>query len=338
MGMNNTTIKDVARLSGTSVATVSRVINNKTVRKENYNRIVQVMNELDFKVNNQARSLKTNKTMIVGVVIPRLDDVYFMKVAKAIQIHLSRKGYFMFLVDTDKNFDNEQMQVKRLVEEKVDGLIVVPSTNKGAYLKEYADRTSIVVLDQLLDDFEADTVVTDSINCVYESVEMFVRNGHRRIGIICGPQYLFTAKERLEGYLRVHEDYKIPIRDNLIKIGNYDVVSGYNLMKEFMEMDESDRPTAIMATNYDITKGVVMALQETGCKIPDDYSFIGYDFEELATLFSPSLNIVVEAIEEMGERIVDVLYKSMNGLHKKDAYEVFRVKPSLIIRDSVKKI
>lgn len=332
------TIKDVARVSGTSVATVSRVLNNKTVREENYRRIIRAMNELDFKVNNQARSLKTKKTMIVGVVIPRFDDVYFMKVAKAIQIHLSQKGYFMFLVDSDKNFENEKRQVKRLVEEKVDGLIVVPATNNGGYLKEYADRTSIVLLDQQVDDFEADTVVTDSVNCVYESVEMFIRSGHKRIGIICGPQYLFTARERLNGYLRVHEDYKIPVDEKLIKITGYDMASGYNVMEEFIGMDESVRPTAIMATNYDITKGVVMAMQENGCRIPDDYSFIGYDFDELATLFSPSLNIVVEAIDEIGECAVNVLYKSMKGLKSKDVPEVFRVKPTLIIKDSIKKI
>lgn len=332
------TIKDVARESGTSIATVSRVINGKSVREENARKILETMERLSFNANVHARCLRNRKTGIVALLIPNLEHVYFMKVAKAIRYYLDKRGYAMLLADSNDCLEEEIKQIKMLVDRNVDGLLIAPATDTGEHLKQYVSKMPIVLLDQILDDFEADAVVPDNINSVYDSVQCFIRSGHKRIGIICGPMGSFTARERLLGYKRAHEDYKFPLNEKLIKSRKYDVQSGYDLMNEFMAMEPEQRPTAIMATNYDITKGALMAVQERDLHIPQDFSFIGYDFEEVTYLFTPKISIIKEDINEIGRRVVDVLCKKMEQEKNVPSSEVYRVGYELIKKDSVQKI
>lgn len=331
------TIKDVARESGTSIATVSRVINGKTVKEKNYIKITEAMNKLNFSVNLYARSLKTQKTMIVGIVIPDLADVYFMKVAKVIQENFYKRGYSVFLVDSNRNHQREMEQVKLLASKKVDGLIVTPVTNKGDYLKSYIDELPIVLLDQLVEDFETDAVVPDNITCIYEAVKYMIKNGHKRIGFIGGQPDLFTAKERLLGYQKAHQDMGVPIFEDLIGRRAYNEESGYEIMKTFWNKNPDQRPTAVIATNYDLTKGAIIAVRENNINIPKDLSFVGYDFEDLAILYTPQLSIIMEPMQSIGEKVVDVLCRKMNqeiDLHSKGIY---RVEPTLMKYGSVKK-
>lgn len=331
------TIKDVARESGTSIATVSRVINGKSVKEQNYLRIREAMERLHFSVNLYARSLKTQKTMIVGLIIPDLADVYFMKVAKIIQEGFYKRGYSVLLVDSDRKYEREKEQVALLASKKIDGLIVTPVSNKGSYLKDYIDELPIVLLDQMVEDFETDAVVPDNITCIREAVKHMIRNGHRRIGFIGGQQDLFTARERLEGFRQAHKEMGISVCEELIRLKFYNEESGYEAVQSFWELPEELRPTAMIATNYDLTKGAIIAVREKNIKIPKDLSFVGYDFEDLAILYSPQLSIIVEPMQQIGEKVVDILCRKMNqeiDLHSKGIY---RVEPTLMKYGSVRK-
>lgn len=330
------TIKDVARESGTSIATVSRVINGKSVREQNYIKVKAAMEKLDFTVNIYARGLKTQKTMIVGIVIPDFEDIYFMKVAKAIQESLYQHGYSVFLVDSNRQADREEEQVKLLMSKKVDGLILTPNSSKGAYLKKYADHAPIVLVDQLTDDFEADAVVPDNITCVKNAVMDMIKKGHRRIGFIGGQPPLFTVKERLEGYLSAHRELDMPIDMELVKCRAYTEECGYEFMKSFLDMGIEKRPTAVIATNYDLTKGAIVAVKEESIRIPEDVSFVGYDFEELAFLYNPKLSIIVESIQEIGDKVVEVLCNRMNHDAEIPVNQVHRVSPHLMRNGSVR--
>lgn len=332
------TIKDVARVSQTSIATVSRVINGKTVKEENYIKVKEAMEKLNFSVNTYARSLKTQKTMIVGMIIPDLADVYFMNMAKVIQEKLYKRGYSVLLVDSNRNYDREQEKVELLISKKVDGLILTPVTNKGGYLKRYIEETPIVLLDQLVEDFETDAVVPENKKCIYQVVKDMIRNGHRRIGFLGGQQILFTAKERYQGYEQAHLDMGMPIHSELVKCGTYSEKWGYKSMKQLLQMEESKRPTAVIATNYDLTKGAIIAVREANISIPDQLSFVGYDFEDLALLFYPQLSIIVEPIQSVGEKVVEILCGKMDRNIDLLSKGIYRMEPKLMKHGSVKRI
>ena len=163
------------------------------------------------------------------------------------------------------------------------------------------------------------------MNASYNAVEHLITRGHREIGIICGPQDIYTAQERLKGYLRVHEDYGMQVDEN-IKYGDYGIQSGYDMMKSFIK--ESGRVDAVFVTNYEMTLGAVMAINEMNIRIPDELSFIGFDNQHLATVVKPNLTIVVQPIRQIGECAAELLLRRLNG-DKTNHPAVYRLKTEL---------
>lgn len=330
------TIKDVAKRSGTSISSVSRYINGNQIRESNRVKIEQAIKELNYEVNISAKSLKTNKSMIVGIVIPYLTRIYDVSIVKGINNVINQNSYYSFIIDTDNDFKKEKEALDFLYNKKVDGVIVFPSSDdKSIYQKFIESNIPIVFIDQKIDSIKGSCVVADNTNAVYQAVEYLIKKGHSDISIICGPQNMFTAKERLLGYYRALNDYGIPVREELIKSGEYDMYKGYDRMIELIDMP--NRPTAVIVTNYDMTKGAVLALNERNINIPEDISFIGYDEYDLTNLYKPKLSIIMQPMMQMGEKAANVLLKLMKG---DESYynKVYRLKTEFIENKSVKKL
>lgn len=330
-----TTIKDVAKLADTSISTVSRVLNDKSVKDETRKKILESIERLDYKVNKQAQGLRTNESMMVGVVISSLTHSYWMKIVKNIQKHLHKYDYNLLLVDTEGDIAKEKKRLKFLLDKNVDGIIIAPISSEFIHIKEIGQEVPLVLLDNLLDDFQEDAVINDDINNVYSAVEILIKNGHREIGVICDNS-CYTGQERLKGYQRAFEDYRLQINKDFIKCAKYSVENGYSLTKELMEM--SPRLTAIIPTNYDFTKGSIIALNELHIAIPQDLSFIGYDFEDLNYLFAPPLSTLKGAFNEIGKEAADLIYKKMKGFKNSDVIEIKRIKGTIISEKSVQTI
>ena len=176
-------------------------------------------------------------------------------------------------------------------------------------------------------------VLIDNLNASYDAVEQFIISGHKRIGIINGPQNVYTAKERLKGYRRVHKDYSVEIDDDLICYGDYKIDSGYSMCNQLLNL--SQPPTAIYITNYEMTLGAIMALNERGVKIPDEVSVIGFDNLQLARIIQPPLSIVSQPMKKIGETAANLLLKRLSG-NKGNYPEIIRLKTDIIIRGSIK--
>ena len=150
-----------------------------------------------------------------------------------------------------------------------------------------------------------------TLNASYDAIEHLIVKRHRRIGIICGPDSVFTAEERLKGYLRVHEDYSMKIDESLIKKGDYEIDSGYKLMNVLLE--EQYPPSAVFVTNYEMTLGAIMALNEKNINVPEELSVIGFDNLHMAKIVKPSLSIVVQPMEQIGGIAAKILLKRLKG-------------------------
>lgn len=331
-----TTIKDVAKKTGLSIATISKYINGGNVLEENRIAIQSAIEELNFKVNEMARGLKTNKTKMVGIALPNLNNLFFTSIVSKIEDVLLEYGYGTIICDYKQEYNLEKKKLEFLVSKSVDAIVLVPTGEEEKEVKEILEKgISVILIDRLLKGVECDAVLGDNLNSSYNAVEHLFTMGHKRVGVIIGPKEMYTAKQRLQGYCRVYEDYSYGIDHSLIKYGDYKMNSGYTLFKELMNMDNP--PTAVYVTNYEMTLGAVMAINEMNMKIPEDVSLIGFDNMDLVKVLNPPLSVVIQPIESIGEVAADLLLKRMNG-DNSGFPSVNRLKAELIITESIGKV
>lgn len=327
------TIKDVAKLAGVSTATVSKYINGITVKEQNRAKIAEAIRTLDFKVNAIARGLKTNKTMTIGVLIPSLENIFSTSIVSHIEQILLQHGYSTIICDYNQDISLENGKFDFLMGKSVDGIILMPLGITEDRLRNAMDNdVSIVLIDRPMRGLDCDVILVDNLNAAYNAVEQLITMGHREIGIICGPQNIYTAQERMKGYKRVLEDYNMPVGEENIKYGDYEVQSGYDLAKELLERRAP--PTALFVTNYEMTLGAVMAINEMNIKVPAELSFIGFDNLQLARVVKPNLSLVVQPIQQIGESAAGLILKRLKG-DKSNFPSMLRLKTELLKGQSI---
>ncbi len=319
------TIKDIARETGLSLATISKYMNGGHVLEPNRIRIEEAVKKLDYKANFFARGLKTNRSMTVGVLLPTISSPFFGKVVAVMDQQMRAYGYHCLVCTYDFDPQLEREQLRFLIHSNVDAVAVVPEHIGAEELQALVGRTPAILIDRLIPGFSCDAVVADNLGAIYGAMEYLFQRKHRRIGIIVGPQDISTARERLVGYRRVYEDYCLPLDEDLIRIGNYDLESGCRLFNELMDME--DRPTAVCVTNYDMTIGAIIAAHERGVSLPGEVDFIGFDNIELCTVVTPPLPIVEQPMEEMGRAAARRLLARLEG--DQDPPQLLRLKSRL---------
>ncbi|HEX3045770.1 MAG TPA: LacI family DNA-binding transcriptional regulator [Bacillota bacterium] len=330
------TIKDIAKETNLSLGTISKFINGGNVLEENRVLIETAIKKFDFKVNELARGLKTNRTMVIGVLIPSLGNIFCTSIISNIENILLQNGYGAIICDYKEDPVLEYDKLTFLLNKMVDGIVMMPlKCDERQVTDIIAKGTPVVLIDRMIQGVNCDVVLVDNLNASYNAVEHLITNGHKRIGIITGPENIYTAQERLKGYIRVHEDYAMGIDHNLVKYGDYHLQSGYDSLLQLLNL--SNPPTAVYVTNYEMTLGAIIAINERNLKIPDDLSFIGFDNLELARIVKPSLSIVVQPVEQIGETAAQILLRRLKG-DQIDFPVVERLKTSLLIKESVRNL
>jgi LacI family transcriptional regulator len=255
------TIKDVAKYTGLSIATISKYINGGNVLEENRIMIKEAIEKLGYKRNDMARGLKTNKTKTIGVLIPSLENIFFTTIVSIIEDILLEEGYGIIICDFKENKQLERKKLEFLINKHVDGIIMVSYGENNDYIKELTDKeVPVVLLDRMIRGLDLDVVLADNLNASYQAVEELIMKQHKKIAIICGPENTYTADERRKGYIRVFHDYNMEVDESFIYTGDYSVESGYNHMEAIWK--RADKPTALMVTNYEMTIGAIMAIND----------------------------------------------------------------------------
>ena len=301
------TIKDVARATSLSIATISKYLNGGHVLPANRARIERAVAELGFQVNALARGLKTSRTMTVGVLIPDLLNLFCTTLVSNVENILNSHGYSMMLCDYGRDPEQEASKVRFLLNKRVDGILAVPQRGWDVRVA----GVPVVFVDRAIEGIVCDTVLVDNRAASYRAVDALLRRGHRRVGIICGPQDIYTARERLTGYRSAHADHGLPVEEALVQVGDYEAEGGYVLTNALLDM--ANRPTAIYVTNYHMTLGALMALNERNVRIPEELSIIGFDNLNLARVVKPALSIVVQPMEMLAQEAAAVLLRRMAG-------------------------
>jgi LacI family transcriptional regulator len=307
------TARDVAKQAGVSTSTVSRVMNHDPrISPETRDRVVKCIEDTGYRVNQIARSLKTNRSYTIGFLCPELSNDFFMKIAEGIEMELGKYGYSMVVCSSNGTIQGEEERIRLLYEKCIDGLIVIPATNSGSHYQWIKDlRIPVVLADRLAEGFSADAVLVDNFNGTYLAIEDRIRQGERRIGYIGGDLALTNARERDDGYRKALESYSIQIDDSIIKYGDFHTESGYSKMKELMQQENP--PGCVFIANRYMHVGATKYLIENTAPSEKAVSIVSFDDLELVSSLGFCKVVVRQPTLEIGITAAKLLYDRVNG-------------------------
>lgn len=307
------TIKDVARLAGVAPSTISKYINGGNVRQENIESIRNAIAQLEYRADPFARGLKAKRNRSVGVLIPDMTAPFYGNVVMSLSRAMRERDYHCLMSCYSANHGMERDNLKFMLTCGIDGLVYAPEDLSAEEFHELTANCGIpiVMIDRMIQGVDVDTVLVDNTEIVYQAVNRLLDNGHSRVAIITGPKSVFTARERMVGYLRALSDRHILYDDKLIICGENDFATGYRSCDILMR--QKDRPTAVFTTNYDITLGFITAARERGLHIPEDVDVFGFDSVETCSMMKPPLPVVQQPDHLIGKTAAEFLLDRLDG-------------------------
>jgi LacI family transcriptional regulator len=323
------TIQDVAKTAGVSVSTVSRVLNGKIdVASETQDRIRSVIDDLGYTTNLAARSMRSFKKNMVGLIMPDIAYPFAIEVMKGVNQAIAQSEFDLLVYTTGDvrksgRASHEQKYVSLLSNSITDGVIIVaPVTG------EFSTDAPIVSIDPLMSDPDYPSVHATNYKGAMEAMEHLLNLGHKRIGFISGRAELESANRRLKGYRDALETAGLPVDERLIAPGDYTTETGAKCARELLSLE--NRPTAIFASNDQAAMGVYQVAAEFGLRIPQDISVIGFD--NIMESKYLRLTTVDQFISEMGFVATQMLIKLINGESLTE--QTYQMQTQLVIRNS----
>jgi DNA-binding LacI/PurR family transcriptional regulator len=327
------TIKDIARYTGLALSTISKYLNGGSVRENTRIKIEEALSVLDYKRNEAARSLKTNKSMTVGILIPNLRSHFDTTIIAMVEEELTRAGYSVIICGYHQSLALEREKLRFLIQKRIDGLITIPS---GANHREIGDfmeeGRSLVFIDRPVPGIEADTILVDNEPSCYLITKYLIEKGHRSIGIICGSSETYTSRERLNGYLRADKETGNPVDVNLVCYGDWSRQSGYDFTRDLLSRPEP--MSALISCSDDTSIGALQAVSQLSVSIPETLSMISYDLLEFADVFRPAITTIEQPVSEIGRMAAELLLKRMGGADGEPRRTIV-MKTSFVERGSV---
>lgn len=328
-----TTLSDIARELGISKMTVSRAINNHPeISPETRARILETAQRMNYRPNQHARALTTNRSYLLGVVVPDLMHSYFAEICRGIEAVARPLSYQNLICNTDEDGVKEIGEVEALLP-RTDGLILASSVapeETRFYRRIIKEGAKIVLIDRRLEGLRCPAVTTDDVQVGILGTEHLIRLGHRRIGHLRGT-LASTAAERFEGYKQALAKHRLPAHPSLIRDCGFTERDGYEAMSEWLR--EGTVPPAIFAANDPAAIGAMSALTEAGLQIPDDVAIVGGGNIHYGDMLRVPLTTVAWSTIEMGQAAAHLLLEMIEG-KKRGASQRVIIEPELVIRES----
>lgn len=326
------TIKEVAKLAGVSVSTVSRTLNNgKYIKGKTKNKIIKVIKECEYRPNIIARGLRTKKTNSIGLIVPDITNEFFAKMALSIEKKLSEMNYNLLLCNSEENQEIERRYIKTLLDKLVDGIIFI-SSGYDENLSLFTENIPIVMIDRKISLNNIVFITSQNEEGGYLATKHLVENGCRKIIMLKDEKVVSTMISRFKGYKKALREYGLPFDPNLIIELE---ISREAVKEKILRIHNQIKFDGIFAGTDLLAIGAVKALIKLGYKIPDEVQIVGFDNIAAADFYNPGITTISQQIEKMGEKsaqiIVDIIEKK-ESIEPKSYY--FPVK--LIKRDTTK--
>jgi DNA-binding LacI/PurR family transcriptional regulator len=325
------TIRDIAARAGVATMTVSRVINQSGyVSQEVREKVELAVKELNYHPNGLARSLKRQRTQVVGILLPDIANPFSAELVRGIQEVLLQRGYSSFIGTSERSLEREQSELRALFDHRADGIIVATRETKAGndFLLQLTERgVPMVVVGRTLNHPQVDRVTADHWKGGYEAVEHLVSLGHRRIGFVGVSPINGAGLRRYQGYLDALRDHRVPVDEKLIVgparqsgPGYSTQDDGYEGMKRLLALRRP--PTAIFARNDFTAIGAMCAIRDAGLSTPQDIAIVGFDNVPLAAYTAPPLTTVDQPTAEQGQEATRLLLDRIEQDRTRERREV----------------
>jgi LacI family transcriptional regulator len=305
----SSTYKDIKRLTGLSLSTISKYFNGGNVRPQSRQAIEAAARKLDFRINDFARGLKSGRSMSVGVLIPELDSSFHTTIMRQVGQFLRRRGYSCLVCECNADKSVERDALSFLIDKRVDGIITIPLDSSGSHLElARARKVPVVLVDRKATAFETDAVLIDNFSAGEMAAGFFMQRGHKKAAIICGPSGVYTMGERRRGFVQAFNN-RFPDADVRALEVDFSIEGGYNAAKGLLKSDCDI--TGVFCSNYELTLGALTAMNELEVKYPEDISLIGFDSIGLSKVMNPPLTLVEQPMAEIAKMAASLLLKRL---------------------------
>lgn len=327
-----TSIRQVARQAGVSIATVSRAlttpdkVSDKTLKK-----VLAQVERSRYKPNLLARNFRSKRAYSVVVLVPNIANPFFAEIIRGIEQVAQQHGYAVLLGDTEGREDREDYYVGLVETRQADGLIQLhPRLPKAARGANGSLEIPLVNACEYIEDAPCPRVGIDNAAAAREMTKYLLDLGHRRIGVVLGPDSSPLTSERLRGYKLALRAAKIAFDEGLIAQGDFTMSSGRAAAEKLFKAKQ--QPTAIFCFNDEMALGAIRFLKSTGRCVPQDVSVVGFDDIEFASFCDPPLTTIEQPTREIGNKAMSLLFDMLNGAKAEPSMHTLPIK--LIVRDS----
>lgn len=337
-GRTQVTIREIAKEAKVSLGTVSHVLNRTAVvSEEKKTAVLEAVEKLGYKPNQAARMLKNKNSKTIGLLIPDIGNPYYAELARGVEDMANRHDYTVLVCNNDRNPEKEERYLSTLANKQVDGVIIVKLANELGKLKKYFAPGQIVLIDsgKLPEEEEnslIQTVNLDEREGTSLAMNYLYHNGHRNIAHIAGLLESNSSRERKWEFCHFMNGIGVADEQLLIENGKYSYYGGYQAMKTILERDHTI--TGVFAANDLMGMGAIQAIHDSGRKVPEDISVIGYDDIEPAEYCTPKLTTIRQPKYEVGQYGMAL---ALRALGEEDVIVPLLPRNSLVVRQSVQR-
>lgn len=332
--MSASTMEDVAKAAGVSVATVSRVLNkSSSVAQSTREAVLDSIKRLDYRPNLLGRNLRRTETKLVLALLPNIANPFYSLIVKGIEDVAQRNGYNVMLCNTDSNADREQVYLELLKNRLADGVIIMASEIGGDELTAINGHFPVVQCCEYKEGAKVPLVSIDNYFAAKKVAKHLISLGHKRIGMISCKNSFLSTKRREQGFRSALEEAGLEFDDRLVVYGNYSFKSGHRMATNLLML--SERPTAIFAISDIMAVGVLRAAREKGLSVPEDLAVAGFDNISFASMCNPMLTTVSQPKYDLGCTAMELLIRKIRG-DLKEPVDII-LENELVIRESTMK-
>lgn len=335
--MKKININDIAKITGFSTTTVSRVLNGKAeqyrIAKKTQKEIESAAKKMNYTPNLFATNLRTGKSNTISLIIPSLNNPFFASISSEINSEIRKYGYTTIISDSDENPEIEKMDLEQLRARNIEGLIIVPCSNQWKYIKDLYDQNMpIVCIDRYFENLDIPYVSTDNYYGAFHATQLLIKYGHNNIACIQGVQDATPNRLRVKGFTEAI--IEAGIKNKCIVGNDFSIQNGYLETKLLLQQKKT--PTAIFALSNTIAMGCIRALKEENKSIPDDISLITFDDHPYLDYLETPLSCVAQPISDISKIAVKFLFSIID---KRDVnVSQVLLKPVIKLKESVKKL
>ncbi len=327
-------LNDVAKLSGYSIATVSRVINGSDkVTPSTRESVEKAMESLGYLPSRVARRLRQKGGLrhLLGVILPNIQNPINAEIARGIEDIAYANRFAVILCNSDDKYEKEKFYLDVMRAESVDGVILPPNQESNAAVLEVIEKgMPVVLVDRAIRGVQVDTVEVDNVIGAKAAIDHLIQLGHTRIAMIAGPGSISNSRQRKRGFEKAFKEANLPIDPELVRTGDYTQSTGRALAEELLDL--TSPPTAVFASNNFMAVGALEAIHKRNLRIPEDVALIGFDDFPWAESLDPPLSVVKQPAYEVGQTAAQLL---LDRLSNPDLpISKLRLSPELILRKS----